>query len=79
MGADEGVQAAVLASIISEHPTQLTPGDLYRERRDPDDLRERDDVDRAIDSLVVAGLAHRSGPFVVPSRAALKFEELNSR
>lgn len=76
--ADQAVQAAVLASLVTEHPVQLTPTDLYRERKDPDDLRDRDDVDRAIETLVAAGLAHRSGPFVVPSRAALKAEELHS-
>lgn len=78
VGSDEAVQAAVLASLVAEHPVQLTPDDLYRERRDPDDRRARDDVDRAIDTLVAAGLAHRSGPFVVPSRAAIKAEELHS-
>lgn len=76
--ADESIQTAVLTSILAEHPVQLTPNDLYRERKDPSDARERDDVDRAIDALVVAGLIHRSGPFVVPSRAAVKFDELHS-
>jgi hypothetical protein len=50
--------------------------DLYRERRDPDDSGDRDSVDRAIESLVAAGLVHHNGCFVVPSRAALRFEEL---
>lgn len=75
---DEQIQAAVLASLLAEHPTQLTSPDLYRERRDPDDPIERDSVDRAVQTLVSAGLAHRSGPFVVPSWAALKFEDLES-
>lgn len=75
---DDQIQAAVLASLLAEHPTQLTSSDLYRERRDPDDVGERDAVDRAVQCLVSAGLVHRSGPFLVPSRAALKFEELSS-
>jgi hypothetical protein len=75
---EEAMQAAVLASILAEHPAQLTPTDLYRERKDPDDLAERDAVDRAIETLVAAGLLHRSGPLLVPSRAALKFDDLHS-
>jgi hypothetical protein len=75
---DEAVQAAVLTSLLAEHPAQLTALDLYRERRDPDDLQERDCVDRALQDLVSAGLVHRSGPFFIPTRAALKFEELSS-
>jgi Fe2+ or Zn2+ uptake regulation protein len=71
------MQAAVLASLLAEHPTQLTSLDLYRERKDPDDIAERDAVDRAVQCLVSAGLVHRSGPFVVPSRGALKFEQLS--
>jgi len=75
---DDAIQAAVLASLLADHPVQLTLADIYRERRDPDDLGERDAVDRAVQALVSAGLAHRSGPFIVPSRAALRFEELSS-
>jgi hypothetical protein len=78
IGPDDAVQAALLASLLAEHPTHLTLLDLYRERRDPEDLGERDAVDRAVQSLVSAGLVHRSGAFVVPSRAAIKFEELSS-
>lgn len=76
--ADDSMEQAVLASLLADHPVQLTALDLYRERRDPDDLAERDAVDRAVHGLVSAGLVHRSGPFVVPSRAALRFEELSS-
>lgn len=76
---DDQIEAAVLASLLAEHPTQLTSLDLYRERRDPDDFRERDAVDRAVQGLVSAGLVHRLGPFVVPSRAAVRFEELSSQ
>jgi hypothetical protein len=74
---DEAVQGAVLASLLAEHPTHLTLLDLYRER-DPEDLSERDAVDRAVQVLVSAGLLHRNGVFIVPSRAALHFERLSS-
>lgn len=75
---DLAIQAAVLASLLAEYPAQLTALDLYRERRDPGDHSERDSVDRAVQILVAAGLVHRSGPFLVPSRAALKSDELSS-
>lgn len=74
--ADSAMQQAVLVSILAEHPIQLTTLDLYRERGDPDDFSERDAVDRAVKGLVAAGLAHRSGPFIVPSLAAHRFDEL---
>lgn len=62
---DDVMQQAILASLLAEHPLQLTLLDLYRERREPDDPAERDAVDRGVYSLVAAGLAHRNGPFVV--------------
>lgn len=75
---DEAIQASVLATLLAESPTHLTMLDLYRERRDPDDLGERDAVDRAVQTLASAGLVHHHGQFVILSRAALKFEELSS-
>ena len=76
--ADDAMQHAVLTSLLVEHPTQLTMVDLYRERRDPDDTAQQDAVDRAVYSLVAAGLAHRNGSFVIPSRAAIHFERLEA-
>ena len=74
--ADHAMQQAILTAILVEHPTQLTLLDLYRVRMNPDDPADRDAVDRAVLDLVAAGLVHRNGPFVVPSRASLRFEEL---
>jgi hypothetical protein len=76
--ADDAMEQAVLFSLLIEHPTQLTMTDLYRERREPDDPVERDAVDRAVQRLVAAGLLLRNGPVVIPSRAALRSEELHS-
>lgn len=76
--ADDAMEQAVLASVLAEHPIQLTMLDLNRERRDPDDPDERDAVDRAVQRLVAAGLVHRNGPFAIPTRAALRFEALSS-
>ncbi len=42
----------------------------------PEDPGERDDVEQAVRDLAAAGLLHRSGAFVLPTRAALRFEEL---
>lgn len=76
--ADDAMEQAVLASLLVEHPAQLTMLDLHRERRDPDDPVERDAVDRAVQRLVAAGLVHRNGAFVIPTRAALRYEALSS-
>ncbi len=73
---DAAIQQAILSTILVEHPAQLTMLDLYRERMDPDDPQHRDAVDRAVMDLVAAGLVHRNGPFVIPSRAALRFARL---
>lgn len=51
---------------------------LFTRSRHGDDRGERDAVDRAVQILLTAGLVHRNGPFVIPSRAALKAEELHS-
>ena len=65
--------------LLDEHPTQLTVGEICLvlhgnlERDNPNDEGER-----AIKELISAGLAHRNGRFVMPSRAALYFERLES-
>jgi hypothetical protein len=42
----------------------------------PDEFSPRDGVERAIRDLVGAGLAHRHGPFVFATRAAVRADEL---
>lgn len=79
-GADERVRSGVLAVLLAEHPTQLPLPELVRELiRDPDDFAERDAVERAVRDLVGVGLLHRQGIFVLPTRAALHFERLESK
>ena len=59
------------------HPTQVTLEELIREvAADPDAFAERDAIERAVRDLARAGLLHRSGELVLPSRAALRFSEL---
>jgi hypothetical protein len=74
---DATVESTVLQQLLALHPTLVTLEELLREvAAEPDDFAERDAVERAVDGLVAAGLAHRNDGFVVPSRAALRFDEL---
>jgi hypothetical protein len=74
---DAAVEAAVLRHLLSLHPVQVVFDELLREIAvDPKDFAQRDAVERAVRDLVVAGLLHRCDEFVIPSRAALRFDEL---
>ena len=76
---DAQTQRAVLAVLLAEHPTQLTFSELARELScHPGEFTERDDVERAVRDLAGVGLLHHQGTFVVPSRAALYYEWLES-
>jgi hypothetical protein len=74
---DDAIQSAVLGHLIDLHPVQLTLDELVREMTDtPDDFAIRDQLARAVQQLVRTGLLHTCGPFVVPTRAALRAAEL---
>jgi hypothetical protein len=74
---DDIVQAVVMTTLLHLHPAQLTADELLRElTADSDDFRELDQVRRAIRDLTRAGLLHRHGPFMIPTRAAVRFNEL---
>lgn len=74
---DAADQAAVLTHLLLLYPAQLTYEELLRELvDDPGDFDQRDDVERAVRDLVRAGLLHRVGAFVFPTRAAASFERL---
>jgi hypothetical protein len=74
---DRKAESAVLALLLDEHPTRLTMDELILvlhadpERGDPEDAGQR-----AVRELVGAGLIHRDGRFMAPSRAALYFAAL---
>jgi hypothetical protein len=76
-GEDRRTESAVLALLLDEHPTRLTMAELILvlcadpDRGDPDDAGRR-----AVCELVGAGLVHRDGNFLAPTRAALYFERL---
>lgn len=42
----------------------------------PDDFATSDPVQRAVRDLVRAGLVHRHGDFVSPTRASVRFHEI---
>ena len=65
--------------LLIEHPTQMTMVDICLELRGAQDFEATETVDRAVRGLIGVGLAHRNGIFVVPSRAALRYRELEDR
>jgi hypothetical protein len=74
---DAAIEAAVLRQLLALHPIQLTLGDLQREiAGEPEDFAPADAVERAVRDLAAAGLAHRNRDVILPSRAALRFDEL---
>lgn len=74
---DATTEAAVLRQLLALHPVQLTLEELVREvADDPDEFAATDAVERAVHELGAAGLVHRSGEVVLPSRAALRFDQL---
>jgi hypothetical protein len=76
-GEDAAVESTVLRQVLILHPAQVTLEELIREiAADPDAFAERDAIERAVRDLAHAGLLHRHGEFVIPSRASLRFSEL---
>ena len=74
---DATIEAAVLRQLLALYPVQLTVEELAREiGGESADFAQTDAVERAVRELVAAGLAHRSGEVLLPSRAALRLDEL---
>ena len=74
---DAAIEAAVLRQLLALHPIQLTSGELIREIAGEDaGFAQTDAVERAVKQLAADGLAHRSGELVLPTRAALRMDEL---
>lgn len=77
---DAVIEAAVLRQVLDLHPVQVTLDELLRELgADPEDFAQRDAVERAVRDLAAAGLLHRIEDFALPSRAALRFDQLMER
>ena len=74
---DAILQRAVLALLLFRHPAQLTLAELTRElSEDPEHPTQRAAIESAVRDLAGSGLLHRHGPFVLPTRAALRFDRL---
>lgn len=75
---DDAVQAAVLTQVLALHPAQLAFDELRLEMAGGEDagFEERDAFGRAVRDLAGAGLLRREGESVLPTRAALRFQEL---
>jgi hypothetical protein len=74
---DAATEAAVLRQVLTLHPLQITFDELLRDVAEkPGDFAQRDAVERAVRELAAAGLLHRNDDFVLPSRAALRFDQL---
>jgi hypothetical protein len=74
---DKAIEAAVLRQLLALYPVQLTLDELNREiAGEEDDFAVQDAVERAVRELAAAGLVHRNGEVVLPSRAALRLDEL---
>jgi hypothetical protein len=77
---DAATESALLQQVLALHPTAVTVAELKRELGGEEDGFSADDaVERAVRDLAAAGLLHRSDPFVLPTRAALRFDELLER
>jgi hypothetical protein len=74
---DRVFEAAVLQQAVAIHPNPLTLSELIDEIAGKGcDFAQRDAIERAVHALAGCGLLHRSEALVLPSRAALRFDEL---
>ena len=74
---DRGFEAAVLQQILAIHPSPVTLAELVDEIAGKGcNFAQRDAVERAVHALAGCGLLHRNEALVLPSRAALRFDEL---
>ena len=76
--ADLATESTVLRQVLAVHPVLLTLSELIREiAGEQPGFAERDAVERAVRDLGGVGLLRHHGEFVVPTRAALHFNELD--
>ena len=79
-GEDAATESAVLLRVLDLHPAGLTTAELIRDVGGAEaGFAARDAVARAVRELIGAGLLRRSGELVLPTRAALRFNELSDR
>jgi hypothetical protein len=75
---DVKAERVALAFLLEEHPSLLTILELSRALNIDPGFDTDDAVERAVRELVGAGLLHCEGAFIVPTRAALYFAQLET-
>ncbi len=74
---DKVFEAAALQQVLALHPVPVTLAELVDEiAGEGEDFAQRDAVERAVRDLAGCGLLHRNEALVLPSRAAIRFDEL---
>ena len=66
------LERAALGQLLAHHPAIYTLAELERELDEPDVV-----VEETVAALARAGLVNRWEVFVIPSRTALRFDELD--
>jgi hypothetical protein len=75
--ADDRDQAEVLLTVLANYPTHLRLSELVLEiTAGSPDFSSRDRLERAVRDLVATGLLFRCESLVLPTRSALRFNEL---
>lgn len=70
-------QGVVLIHVLTIHPTYLRLMELAREiTAGSADFAEADRIERAVRELTGVGLLFRAGDLVLPTRTALRFNEI---
>ena len=72
------LEPVILEVLLALHPAQLTIEELVRELEQErlSGQAARAAVEEGVRDLIAADLLRRHGPFVVPTRAALRFDRL---
>jgi hypothetical protein len=74
---DTATESAVLQHVLAIHPGQVTVDELARELvSEADGFAGRDAIERAVRDLAGVGLLHCHDSFVLPTRAAIRFDQL---
>jgi len=77
---DAATESAVLRQLLELHPVLVNLAELVREMAgESPAFARRDAIERAVRDLTGAGLLHSHETFVIPTRAALRFNELLDR
>lgn len=75
---DDREQQAILDHLLTEHPDQLTEGELIQEftrgKGEPPQVHR---IEHNVAELIGAGLLRRDGEAIRPTRAALRFHRLH--